>query len=359
MRCNRNAIGSQERFTVVDAGRGRVALRGNNNRFVSSRNGRRDMNCTENRALSQERFTLGNAGNNRITLKGSNGRYISSEDGRRDMRCNRTADGPWEKFNVVVAGANRGPTGRIAIVADGNYRDTDDICATPVSLALIAKTGNRRKLVHYSHSCDLRPAGRDAGQGDETNRENAMQVSCDGTASRWGGFPNVSRFFNCRRQRSATVRDLKNAINASSSGNPLTIIEAGEPDIIFEAMDDANRAARAHVRIVTHHPNNDRGDNYDLSDVEALGGYRSGNTIRIPNQNDELKRALSSWNWARNHRSSNINWLYQRGQLAQQARWGYNGIRGDFDCSDAGMVYHWIFGKRRPTMADLRRELTR
>lgn len=248
--------------------------------------------------------------------------------------------------------------GRVAIVTDGNYRDTDDMCATPVTLALIAATGNADRLVHYSHSCDLVPAKKDAGVGDEARREAAMQESCDGTAKLWGPFRGVRKYFNCMREKEAAVEDLAKAVSASSEESPLTIIEAGEPDIIYEAMLAAPVGARAHVKIVTHHKHNDRGDFHDLADIEALPGYRQENTLRIPNQNDQLKTPLKTWQWARDHESEKINWLWERGEKAQSKEWGYRGIIGDFDCSDAGMVYFWIFGEERPGVTDLRRVLT-
>jgi len=48
MRCNRTAIGSWEKFLVVTAGGGRIALKGNNNKFVSSEDGATSMNCNRN-----------------------------------------------------------------------------------------------------------------------------------------------------------------------------------------------------------------------------------------------------------------------------------------------------------------------
>jgi hypothetical protein len=261
--------------------------------------------------------------------------------------------------SITAASQAMGESGRLAIVADGNYRDTDDICATPVSLAILAKTGNRGKLVHYSHSCDLVPGKGDAGVGDGKKREAAMQEGCDGSETLWGPFPNVVKYFNCKTEKAETVRDLTDAIAASSPDDMLTIIEGGEPDVIYDAMLAAPVSNRAHIRIVTHHPNNDRGDEFDLSDIEALPGYVKSNTIRIPDQNAGLKTKLSTWHWARDHQDKRINWLWERGELAQSAEWGYKGIIGDFDCSDAGMVYFWIFGNKTPGVSDLREVLTK
>lgn len=98
MRANRGSVTDTERFVLTDAGRGRVGIRGLNNRFVSSNNGNGDMDCIERRVLSQERFTMVDGGQGRIGFRSSNNMFISGEDGRRDMRCNRSRLGLWEKF---------------------------------------------------------------------------------------------------------------------------------------------------------------------------------------------------------------------------------------------------------------------
>lgn len=226
--------------------------------------------------------------------------------------------------------------GRVAVVADGNYRDSDDICATPVSLGIFRALGLNDKVVHYSHSCDLQKGSSDPGGAF---REAEMQTSCDGTASSWGGFDGLT-FFNAFRDQDATIDDLTIHINNSTSSDPLWIIEAGEPDIMYEAVLQATPSKRQHIYVISHHPANDRGDFHDLDDVMALG-IPDNHLHYIPNQNDLLKKDLNNWHWARDHSDSRIQWLWDRGYTAQTDAMMYNGIRGDFDCSDAGMIYYW------------------
>jgi hypothetical protein len=226
--------------------------------------------------------------------------------------------------------------GRIAVVADGNYRDSDDIAGTPISLAILRALGLEKKLVHYSHSCDLVPGGSDPG-GDF--REVEMQTSSDGTALRWGGFEHLT-FFNCIKQKTVTITDLKNQINSSTETDPLWIIEAGEPDIMWEAVNQSDVGKRKYIHIVTHHPANDVGDTHNLSDVMALG-VPSANLHSIPDQNTLLKKPLSEWYWARDHSDDRVKWLWDRGFKAQTTEMNYPAIVGFFDCSDAGMIYYW------------------
>lgn len=248
--------------------------------------------------------------------------------------------------------------GRLAVVTDGNYRDTDDVCGTPVSMAILHSLGLADKLVHYSHSCDITPKGKDAGQGQEAEREETMRISCQGTADRWGDFPNVVDYLNCKREYDAVVEDLRKAIDASSADDLLYIIEAGEPDVIYDAMEAAEEEKRGHVRIVTHHPHNDRGDTHDLTDIVAMEGFSKNKVLRIPDQNKELKKDLATWHWARDHDDFRITWLWDRGEIAQVPHWGYKGILGSFDCSDAGMIWYWATGEEHCTMAQLKDTFT-
>jgi hypothetical protein len=235
-------------------------------------------------------------------------------------------------------------SGRLAVVADGNYRDPDDIAGTPVSLAILRAFNKHKKLVHYSHSCDLVKASGDADPPNNL-RHKEMQKSCDGTAEKWGGFEHI-KFYNCQTEKNATINDLRDKINASSATDPLWIIEAGEPDIIWEAMNKAENAKRKFVYIITHHPNNDRGDDYNLESGGDKGnitdlGFPKANIRRIQDQNTLLKKPLSTWNWAKTHSDSRIKWLYERGFRAQESDQQYGGIVGDMDPSDAGMIYYW------------------
>lgn len=82
------------------------------------------------------------------------------------------------------------PAGRIAIVADGNSPDLDDLGGTAVTLALLRAAGLEERLVHYSHSCDI-VLKKSINPEAEKERHLMMQLTCDGTARRWGGFSHI------------------------------------------------------------------------------------------------------------------------------------------------------------------------
>ena len=96
MVCNRTAVGAWEKFTVVNAGNGKVALQGNNGKYVTDGS---PMWCSSNTITNAAKFTWTNAGGGLIALKGNNGNYVSSENGLQAMNCNRSAIGAWEKFS--------------------------------------------------------------------------------------------------------------------------------------------------------------------------------------------------------------------------------------------------------------------
>lgn len=245
------------------------------------------------------------------------------------------------------------PPGRIAIVADGNSPDPDDLGATAVSIALLRAAGLEDRLVHYSHSCDLIRVNR-ISEKAEIERHALMQSSCDVTARRWGGFESLT-FYDAKWQMDATIKDLANAINASTADDPLWIIEAGEPDIIGFALAAAPKEKHKYVKVVTHHPaNDDAGDFYTWQQILDFGVEE----VRIPDQNIKLKVDLVDWNWAKDHPDSRIQQVWLQGKIAE-----VDDVvafqKGKWDCSDAGMVLYWMTGAtkgglKQGTVADVK-----
>jgi hypothetical protein len=230
------------------------------------------------------------------------------------------------------------PGGRLAIVADGNSPDPDDLGGTAVSLALLRAAGLTERLVHYSHSCDLVRGDRIAERA-EHERHYLMQAACDGTARRWGGFDSLT-FFDALWEQQETVEDLARAINESSANNPLWIIEAGEPDIIGLALEASDFRKHPFVNVLTHHPANDNaGDFYSWRQILDFGVKE----VRIPDQNLHLKVDLDQWDWAKNHQDPRIQWVWLMGKIAEVDD-VVNFQKGKWDCSDAGMVLYWITG---------------
>ena len=256
--------------------------------------------------------------------------YVPIEKGPKQLLAQGHLPEPLAKGNT--------PAGRIAIVADGNSPDPDDLGGTAVSIALLKASGLEDRLVHYSHSCDL-VRGKRISEKAEKERHHLMQVSCDVTARRWGGFENLT-FLDALWQKKETIKDLCKAINASTAENPLWIIEAGEPDIIGFALDASKKKKHKFVKVVTHHPANDNaGDFYEWQQILDFGVEE----VRIPDQNINLKVDLKQWDWAKNHADSRIQWIWTIGKIAEVDD-VVKFQKGKWDCSDAGMILYWITG---------------
>jgi hypothetical protein len=240
--------------------------------------------------------------------------------------------------SAITAQKINPPVGRVAIVADGNSPDPDDLGGTAVSLALLRAAGLQDRLVHYSHCCDLIRVNR-ISEKAEIERHALMQSACDITARRWGGFEDLT-FYDAKWQMDATIKDLAKAINTSSANNPLWIMEAGEPDIIGFALDVSSKDKHQFVKVVTHHPANDNaGDFYKWQQILDFGVEE----VRIPDQNIDLKVDIEKWEWARTHPDSRIQQVWLQGKIAEVddvVRFQ----KGKWDCSDAGMVLYWITG---------------
>ncbi len=227
------------------------------------------------------------------------------------------------------------PPGRFAFINDGNNRDSDDIAAIPVQVALMSIFNVEDRLVHATYACDSRNGS------EEAKREKMLKESLEGAAELWGNY-DKSTFFNYHTQKNASIAHLTEQINASTAASPLWIIEAGEPDMIYLAVKAAQQNKRQYIRIVTHHPNNDKGVQYNLTDILALDGMARNAEVRIHEQNGNLKKPFSQYSWARDHADPRVKFLWDRAQATQSTN--YAPIKGDFDPSDAGMVWYVLTG---------------
>ena len=236
------------------------------------------------------------------------------------------------------------PKGRLAIVADGNSPDPDDIGATAVMFGIISKAKQNDRLVHLSHSCDLDPfksKGKQViGKQDELRRQRKLEDLSDEGIKLYGPFKNLRNHYNCRDDQAGATRDLREAIDASTANNPLWIVEAGEPDLIGYALRAANQSARKHVHIVSHHPANDNsGDFFTWREILDFGVQEH----QIGDQNVKLQTSTDVWDWAKSHKDKGIAYIWEMLDYAE--RDGVVNFQNNrFDCSDAGMVYWWLTG---------------
>nr|WP_319509512.1 hypothetical protein [uncultured Draconibacterium sp.] len=246
--------------------------------------------------------------------------------------------------NAINAQIINAPAGRLAIIADGNSPDPDDLGGTAVSIALLRAAGLEDRLVHYSHCCDLvgvnpfSPENK-ISEKAEVERHALMQACCAITSRRWGGFDDLT-FFDAKWDFDKTVKDLIKAIYASTADDPLWIVEAGEPDLIGFALDQSPKEKHKFVKVITHHPANDNaGDFYSWQEILDFGVEE----VRILDQNIDLKVDIEKWEWARTHPDPRIQQVWVQGKIAEVDD-VVKFQKGKWDCSDAGMVLYWITG---------------
>jgi len=99
MWCNRVTAGDWEKFTVIDAGNGKIALR-SMGKYLSSENGTAAITCSRTTIGDWEKFDWVVNPDGKISLRGNNSKYISSENGTIAMTCDRTSVSGWEAFST-------------------------------------------------------------------------------------------------------------------------------------------------------------------------------------------------------------------------------------------------------------------
>jgi hypothetical protein len=227
--------------------------------------------------------------------------------------------------------------GRIAISADGNFHDRDDIGATPVELAILAQAGLQSKLVHYDHSSHLAQ--------DDADQHGDMIASATGRLTEFGF--NSSVVFDDQTQLSAAVANIAKVIDASSAADPLTFVVAGPFEVAWRGIDQADPTKRQYVTLLSHSTWNENHEHVasEHTKDELLADFPTVQYVKISDQNgNAFKSAASSWDWM-NAAGPDLTWV--RGRMVQAEY-------AEGDNSDAGMVFYLVTGNQSATMADIK-----
>ena len=230
--------------------------------------------------------------------------------------------------------------GRIAVSSDGNRHDCDDLFATAVTVAIIAKSGNASRLRYYGHSDHVWGTSGGCNGG---NREEEMHRSSYDTAEMWGGF-DLDVFINAKQNTNEAVSRLTALINASSASDPLWIIAAGPMEVVGRAIAASEGSKRQYVTLISHSSWNDEHADKPASTESHSGwtwneiGQLSPGVVRkhLPDQNGGLNTSYSTYHVWRDSSDAKMRWLWARGQVT--------GIDWP-DCSDAGMAYWLVNGR--------------
>jgi hypothetical protein len=251
------------------------------------------------------------------------------------------------------------PNGRIIYFADGNIADWDDMGASPVSLAILAKSGAGDKCVIFIHSDNL--------WGNNKAREAEQEERINNTIRLFGGantFPNI-QVFNAVQQTEAALSAVIAEIKKSTASDPLWFVAAGPMPMEGEALERYKESLqpgeedkRQYVHIISHGAWNertfiqkktpvfDRDFKYTLSNIKsrnpmitvtAMNNGPSDNAdYFMKNQNGtafNAKTDKSKYTWMINHDDPGIAYLWDCINYVYSKKTQY-------DFSDAGMIWY-------------------
>ncbi len=241
--------------------------------------------------------------------------------------------------------------GRIAVSADGNCHDNDDMQATMASLMILARAGLQDKTPLYVYADHI--------WGNEQNDLEIMRVAAEVTGEKFDF--DKTQFLAGVEDPEAAYQAMSKVIMKSTAKDPLFIIGAGPMQVIGEGLKIAQKKkpkSLKYVTVISHSLWNDRHSDKP-GRIAGKGGlvaesHHEGWTWdemkdafgqdvffhKIKDQNGggyngrDLQRfkALNweNWRWMSSHDDENVRWIYE------QAR--KHPIQGDF--SDAGMLYY-------------------
>lgn len=236
--------------------------------------------------------------------------------------------------------------GRIAVCADGNYHDRDDIGATAMTLALVWQANAQWSLVHYQHSTHL--GANDSSQHAE------MILSATGYLD--GYAINPRQVFDAQVDSIDTASHLAREIMRASAMDRLTILQAGPWETMAMAFDIAPAQKHQYIRIISHSTWNDdhkhlpshrnRADFFaQYGSGGPFSGHQAPSYIKIADQNAYAFRStgVTDWEWMRSKKPTEFVLL-----RTKASTWAYG------DMSDAGMMFFFLTGIEKPTMQNIR-----
>jgi len=224
--------------------------------------------------------------------------------------------------------------GRIAYSCDGNHNDPDDWIASPVTLAILAESGLKDRLVHFDYNCIL-PQTDPAWE--KTHAESVL-----GTAERYGF--DKSRFFDCRRDLDGAIASIAQAINDSTATNPLYFIIAGPMEVPYLGIQKSDPAKRQFVYCISHSRWNDGfASKYKFTFSKRSVIEQGVRWVHIRDQNRLLSfgrygqpatpEEFNPFFWMRDSHEAKVRWLWERMLVSTRP-----------DPSDAGMTWFLVSG---------------
>lgn len=288
----------------------------------------------------------------------------------------------------VSSGYDAKKPGRIAYTADGNAHDQDDWAATPGSLSILAAAGLQDALVHYDYNDNTAdhtgvfPMSFTQEMRDSvTNAIYFFGYDVKDTV----GKTTDSIFYDVSLYEQNAIDHLASEIEKSTEDDPLYIILGGPAEIVYQAMEKAEKG-KDHIMVISHSQWNEwaeadgtwckRGLKDGLHTLEQCGiSTGNGNLIRIPDQNaitngdektpmlcitsdktkevqtqEDFNKLYAEAQWMNEVENPGLNYIYER--LVDMTK--EEDDTDKCDMSDAGMMLYLLDGLQKNNYATLK-----
>ena len=136
--------------------------------------------------------------------------------------------------SALTAFAGSAAAEKLAISADGNVHDNDDLCATPMGMSIIWAAHRKDDLVHVEFNNHL---GKNGGAQAQRHVDNIETMR-----NHYGYSPSI--IFDMRFQQTAGTANLAAEINSTTSSNKLKLHCGGPMQTCWDGL---NEIGRAHV----------------------------------------------------------------------------------------------------------------
>jgi hypothetical protein len=264
------------------------------------------------------------------------------------------------------------PMDRIAVSADGNFRDEDDIGASPMTFALLVAADTTDRLVYYGYRSHIwnpessRALKRFNGRTQDQRMKAAISEGVGVYGLDKDVFKDEKAYYDASGQEAQP--ELVSAINASSKSSRLWIIGAGPMQTIYKSLQAADLDKLEYVTLISHSiSNNKHAEGHKggvrWEDVKSLlinnggqihfGGRTCSGcispTVAKPRDQNALldfRKAsdpLKVWTWLRDSSDKRENFVFDK---IKDSNVG--------DVSDAGMMYYLLTGDENADPVKLR-----
>lgn len=197
-------------------------------------------------------------------------------------------------------------SGRIAFSTDGNIAGKNDIASIPLSIALLDKVGQTKKIVYVDYANrywnKLFPV-----------EYNAYKSTMEKTFVRFD--LDKDKLYDVSKAKEEATLALVKEINKSTVTNPLRVILTGPAEHLCDAVKRSDKKARQNVLVYTYaDKDNNMRSGPGACNMDELSKLKPTTVkfVNYPVSSFKLKGEYSEVAWLKNSKDDAINWIYKR-----------------------------------------------